>query len=359
MNYIYNILYTPKPPLTNADKKQDEEDEWYNDYVDWCQYDDANNQCVGYKSLISEASITIRLFNMFNEFLSNNSNVIIKVATKATYSFLSKANNVTHVYYLKEDAAKLFITEILKDDWSNYILLNKPIYNKHRIFNQDKVPYVVLDAFVYGFSRYDDLMKVASFDEHPIADMPIKPKDEPLQQNSYVKAHRYTVQSNAYNAKTHTFDEYLLQTPIAKKSFVKKFQGKIQKYVNHLGDRKNQSSVTNTKKTKESQPQLQNSFVFYANDPNALLLNTGDYNKRFIDTSTYTKGYDGIIKDEDLDGGKKKKHKPKHSIKKQTAKKTELSTKQCKLSQHSCNKVQQKQKKQKDNKSTGKKKLSD
>jgi hypothetical protein len=288
MKSIYNIFYTP-PPLTNAEKKENEEYEWYNDYVDWCQYDYEKNQCVGHKSMISDKSIVTKLFNMFNEFLLINENVIMKFQPKARYSFLTKADTNVSVYYLKEDAARKFITEFVKDDWDNYKLLNKDIYNKHRIVNELNVPYIVLDAFVYSFSRYDDLMKVAFLiDDTPTPDMPIKPKNEPLQLNSPIKTLSHSVQSNT---KLKMFEDYIQQPLADKKGFVKRFYSKVIKQNKQLNNNKSNNEIITNLHTNEAY----NSDI--QEDDNS------NYQRKYINTSVYKKGFDGIIQDEDLKGG--------------------------------------------------------
>lgn len=287
MNFIYktydNLLYSPQA-LTNAEQRENEEQKWYNDYVDWCQYDEEQHQCVGHKSLLSDASIVTKLFNMFNEFLFTNENVIMKFQPKARFSFLSKGDTNISVFYLKEDAAKQFITDVVKDDWSNYMLLNKDIYNKYRIVNDLKVPYVVLDAFVYSFSRYHDLMKVASFDDVPIPNMPIKPKDEPLQLNSHIIPHSHSVQSNGKLTELEIFEDYIHQTLTYKKSFLKRFLSKIQRK-KHL-PMMNSNNRTTTGKVESS-----TSSASTEADSNYIRA------ARTINTSMYPKGMDGIIKD--------------------------------------------------------------
>jgi hypothetical protein len=295
MNKFRDWLFAEPPTLTTQEQAEIDEQEWYDNFIGWCDYDENKNTCNSYKFLLSSETIIGKLFTMFNEFLYNNNNII---------KLHKKKKNDTGSYYIKEEAAKEFITNVLTDDWNNYTLLNQYILNQSRVIIEPNTPYVLLDGFVYGFSKYNDLMKVVSFDEKPIQDMPIKPKDEPIQQNARVPKHTLQM-SNATNA-TNTkdelinFEKYLKKTPQSKTTFITSVINKFR-----------QKNVKRNSKPEPSVSKVEILIPYFNKMPNTLIstnvvenstsnINV-DYERPKINTSTFKKDMHGII----IDGGKK------------------------------------------------------
>jgi hypothetical protein len=314
MNQIRDWLFAQPPTLTTQEQADKDEQDWYDDYIGWCDYDENKNTCNSYKYLVSNDTIIGKLFSMFNEFLYNNNNIIKLHKKKKTFG---KDEQDSH--YIKEEAAKQFITNVLKDEWDNYNFLNQNVLNKSRVIIEPNTQYIQLDAFVYGFSKYNDLMKLVSFDEKPIPDMPIKSKDEPSQQNARVPKHTLQM-SNATNATNATntknelinFEKYLKKTPQSKTNLISNVIKKLRNI--------------NTKGNSKLQPKENTLIPYFNNLPNAKISTNvetnsvnvnSDYKRPIINTSTFKKDMHGII----IDGGKKQtSHKDKKKPKKNSVK---------------------------------------
>jgi hypothetical protein len=339
MNYIRDKLFAQTPTLTVDEQADKDEQEWYDNYVGWCEYDEIEKVCKSYKFMIGNESIISSLFTMFNEFLYSNENIVMKISRPTkVLGFYPTGKTVPTAYFIREDAAKQFITTVLKDDWENYLLLNKDVYKKSLILVDQTTPYALLDAFVYGFSRYNDMMKVASFDEEPIPNMYLKSKEEPIQHNAVV--HARTPQMSNSRSELRDFETYLKKTPSRKTSFIRAVLNKLPNTISMKRNKKINSKVSNT-----SVEMVSNTLTPYFNfapkvetndkiSTNVLNVETNDegntganieYKRRVINTSKFKKDIHGMI----IDGGKngkKKTHVPRKktiatSVKTNTVKK--------------------------------------
>lgn len=306
MNKFRDWLFAEPPTLTTQEQADKDEQDWYDDFIGWCDYDENQNTCNSYKYLVSNETIIGKLFAMFNEFLYNNSNIIKLHKKKKTF-----AKTDLDSYYIKEEAAKKFITNVLNDDWNNYTLLNQYILNQSRVIIEPNTPYILLDGFVYGFSKYNDLMKLVSFDEKPIPDMPIKSKDEPLQQNARVQSHTLQM-SNAKNELIN-FEKYLKKTPQRKTTLITAVMNKLKK--NNL--KRNSKPEPIASKEDTLMPyfnNISNNLISTNVETNSTNVNVNvDYKRPTINTSAFKKDIHGII----IDGGKKLK-KANHIARKKT-----------------------------------------
>jgi hypothetical protein len=288
MNFFWN-LFSPPTVLSPAEQAEKDEQDWYDDYNDWCDYDEETHQCTSHKMVISEESIIGKLFNMFNEFLLIHKDAIINYKKPKRFTLIYRNTVSNEIYCIIENIAKKFITDILQDDWDNYVGLNT-LYNKYRFLNGDNTYYVPLDVFVYGFSKYNDLMKIVNFDERLIPDMPLKSKEEP-----FANARVYVRALTNVNSSTElkTFEDYLQKTPQKKNEYLRKVSNKLQAYWKLLQKQKKQENNTNLENT-----QVLNKDKTISNsedeEPVEETYTRRTYN---INTSMYPKDFGGIIKD--------------------------------------------------------------
>lgn len=229
---IWKYLFGPSLVESEGEKAENEEQKWYDDYIDWCNYDQETNQCTSSKVLISEDAIIVKLFNMFNELLAINKGVVIKYNKPKTFGTLYTSKIADGSYCITEDIAKHFITNIVRDDWDTYLHING-IYEKYRFKEQNNIYYIPLDVFVYGFSKYNDLMKIVSFDHQPIPDMPLPSKKEPAL-NVPVQARKYHNVNTNNNRnelpEVKIFGLYLKKSPQKKNEFLIEASNKLERY---------------------------------------------------------------------------------------------------------------------------------
>ncbi len=325
MSY-WKQLFSPSVVLIEQEKADKEEQEWYEDYMNWCDYQQDYNQCTSSKVVISEETVIGKLFNMFNEFLAINKNAVIKY--KRPTSWLYPNKNADEIYCIREDVVKNFITKIVKDEWNTYVSLNDK-YNKHRFVNESNIYYIPLDVFAYGFSRYNDLMKIVSFDEQPIPDMPILSKKEPPMNISVQTRKVPNVNnsissnnnSNVFLPEMKTFEHYLQKTPQKKSEFLIKVSKKVKNYLKSLKKNKNKEQVSqitsnsqqNINSQNINQPEKSTNTEKQEVDDENIKINENYVRRKFdINTSMYRKDFAGIIKD----GGKTKKTSKKKTNKK-------------------------------------------
>jgi len=333
MRFLKTLFYPVE--LSDEEKADQEEQQWYDDYNDWCSYDEETNQCTSSKVVISDHTIIGKLFNMFNEFLVMNKDAIIKYNKVTRFSMLYSTTMTNGIYCISENIAKQFITKIVRDDWNIYLQLNE-LYNKYRFINDTNNYYVPLDVFVYGFSKYHDLMEVLTFDEQPIPDMPLQSKQEP-EKNVYVPP-RKIPNTNTFiqSPELKTFDIYLKKTPGKKKEYLMKVSDKLKNYWKSLR-KKNKKYLLETPRSKSllkesnanQQSKITSSTVDKVeddDDDDEIKVDENYVRRKLnINTSIYNKDFGGIIKD----GGKKERslHNKKTSKSNNILKKKQIQSK--------------------------------
>lgn len=306
MSFLKNIFYPP-PELSDEEKADQEEQQWYDDYNGWCDYNEETNQCTSAKVIISDDAITGKLFNMFNEFLAINKNAIIKHNKSISVGRIYTSKTLTTSYCLAENSAKQFITKVIRDDWNIYLQLNE-LYGKHRFIYDDNVYYIPLDVFVYGFSKYNDLMEVLSFDEQPIPNMPLQSKKEP-EKNAHVFTRKsHNVNTFVQSPEVKVFELYLKKSPEKKKEYVVKVSEKLKKYLKSLSKKKDKqvNLTVDHQKPKFVKKELnaiqQNTLIPTSDhldeDDEEIKVDENYVRRKLnINTSMYNKDFGGIIKD--------------------------------------------------------------
>ncbi len=291
---------------------------WLNEPKGWCSYDSGTNQCQSGK-IVFAFQIMAKIYEMFNQFLHDKisqekrsqvlqyNNPSLKNVRTTALNLFNKVSFGT--YCIPETLAFEFIVNKLQQDWSIYYTLNKKVYDANTVWikvDTSHVRCISLDAFVYGFSKYDTVIGIEQALNKPQPDMPINPTMEPLR-NSPIYApppHQNTINpyGNTATKTVKTSTSYNIQQQFSKG--IMKLKDKIKNACNNVT-----SSSQNKTSTQEATMICNQLFeVDNDNDEESNSTSVEDLLKKFnINVRDYSVNMAGIIKRDGLDGGKLKR----------------------------------------------------
>ncbi len=349
---MFNALKRPATPLKTeqelAEEASDKElQDWMNDYKEWCKYNVKENRCLGHKVLESEDDHVIRLLNIFNQELLNHEYEIEEF--KYPEGFIAKLNKLSKffikaqqiddetvdkkTYYIKEADARNFL-ETYHISWSTYTANNKH-YKYCTTTDKNKVKWVILDAFVYGFYALPEDMV-----PHKLKNASTVFPNQPRPSKQYPPTTNSTVPNRQPNTNMdYTYPPIEPRTTVRStaKSSLKTFANRVAQYGKKILPSKKTLNAKPDKifnnQTFNAVPQPENKNKNKLNammQKNPMFVDDDDEDEEYdksllkklepVDMTKFKTNRDGIIHDPDLDGGKRKR--PTSSKKATTTKRT-------------------------------------